>query len=83
MNRVAAESHLLLEDSKHERLGLDRRRKKKAEVKWIKWPGVIMDESVSFRSLGLRLKPHRDREWACLSSCWTACSVCSLTSLVM
>jgi len=55
VNRVAAESHLPLADSKHERLVLrDCQRKKKAVVKWIKWPGVIMDESLSFRLLGLR-----------------------------
>jgi len=59
VNRVAAESHLPLADSKHERLVVrDRRRKKEAEVKWIKWPRVIMDESLSFRSLGLK-KPVR------------------------
>jgi len=59
VNRVAAESHLPLEDSKHERLVLrDRRRKKEAEVKWIKWPRVIIDKSLSFRSLGLK-KPGR------------------------
>ena len=63
VNRVAAESHLPLEDSKHERLVLDRRRKQKAEVKWIKWPGVIMDESLSFRSLGL--KKQADARPAC------------------
>jgi len=57
VNRVAAESHLPLEDSKHERLVLRDCQRKEAEVKWIKWPRVIMDESLSFQSLGLRLNP--------------------------
>jgi len=53
---ICMESHLQLEDSKHERLVLrDRRRKNKAEVKWIK---CIMDESLLFRSLRLK-KPGR------------------------
>jgi len=49
INRVALENHLPLEESKHEKLVLrDRKRKKKAEVKWVKWLGIILDESLTF-----------------------------------
>jgi len=37
VNRIAAENHLPLEDSKHEKLVLrNKRRKKNKEVKWVK-----------------------------------------------
>jgi len=49
INRVAQENHLPLEESKHEKLVLrDRKRNKKAEVKWVKWLGIILDESLTF-----------------------------------
>ena len=49
VNRIAEENHLPLEDSKHERLVLwTKRRKKSVNVKWVKWIGIIMDESLSF-----------------------------------
>ena len=49
VNRIAEENHLLLEDSKHEKLVLRiEKRKKSADVKWVKWIGIIMDESLSF-----------------------------------
>ena len=45
-NRVAKENHLPSEKSKHEKPVLRKqRRKKNAEVKWVKWLGIIMDES--------------------------------------
>jgi len=50
VDRIAVENHLPLEDSKHERLVLrDKRRKKNAEVKWVKWLGIIMDESLTLK----------------------------------
>ena len=50
VNRVATENiYIPLEDLKHERLVLGDRRKKKAEVKWVEWPVIIMDKSLSFR----------------------------------
>jgi len=37
VNRIAKENHLLLEDSKHERLVLQmKKRKKSADMKWVK-----------------------------------------------
>ena len=49
VNRIAKENHLLLEDSKHERLVLrTKKRKKSTHVKWVKWIGIIIDESLSF-----------------------------------
>ena len=49
VNRIAKENHLPLEDSKHERLGLrTKKRKKSVEVKWVKWIRIIIDESLSF-----------------------------------
>ena len=46
---VAAENHLPLEDTRHEQLVLRKtKRRKSAEVKWIKWIGIIMDESLTF-----------------------------------
>jgi len=50
VNRIAAENHLPLEDSKHERLVLQKKsRKKNKDVKWMKWLGIIMDESLTFK----------------------------------
>ena len=50
VNRVALECHLPLEDSKHEKLVLrKKRRKMNSEVRWVKWVGIIMDESLTFR----------------------------------
>ena len=49
VNRIAEENHLPLGDSKHEQLVLRmKKRKKSAVVKWVKWIGIIMDESLSF-----------------------------------
>jgi len=49
VNRIAEENHLPLEDSKHERLVLrTKRRKKSADMQWVKWIGIIMHESLSF-----------------------------------
>jgi len=53
VNRIAAENDLPLEDSKHERLVLrNKRRKKNTEVKWVKWLGIIMDASLTFKEHG-------------------------------
>jgi len=50
VNRIAAENHLPLKDWKHERLILQKkRRKKKKDMKWVKWLGIIMDESLTFK----------------------------------
>lgn len=50
MNRVAEEKDLPLEDSKHKRLVLrNKRRRAKKDVKWVKWNGIIMDKSRSFK----------------------------------
>jgi len=50
VNRIAAENHLPLEDSKHERLILQKkRRRKNKDVKWVKWLGIIIDESLTFK----------------------------------
>ena len=50
VNRIAAENHLPLEDSKHERLVLQKkRRRKNKDVKWVKWLGIIMDESLTLK----------------------------------
>lgn len=50
INMVAEKHHLLLEKSKHGGLVLRRkRRKKNKEVKMIKWLGIIMDESLTFK----------------------------------
>jgi len=50
VNMIAAENHLRLEDSKHEQLVLQKkRRRKNKEVKWVKWLGIIMDESLTFK----------------------------------
>jgi len=50
VNRIAAENRLPLEDSKHERLILQKkRRRKNKDVKWVKWLGIIMDESLTFK----------------------------------
>jgi len=49
VNRIAEENHLPLEDSKHERLVLQtKKRKRSADVKWVKWIRIIIDESLSF-----------------------------------
>jgi len=49
VNRIAEENHLLLEDSKHEQLVLrTKKRKRSADVKWVKWIGIIMDKSLLF-----------------------------------
>ena len=48
INRIAQENHLPLEGSKHEKLVLkDKKRKKKVEVKWVKWLEIILDESLT------------------------------------
>jgi len=50
INRVANKYNLPLEKSKHERLVLrKKRRRKNSEVKMIKWLGIIMDESLIFK----------------------------------
>jgi len=50
VNRIATENHLPLEVSKHERLVLQKiRRRKKKDVKCVKWLGIIVDESLTFR----------------------------------
>ena len=50
VNRVAKENHLLLKESKDEMLMLKKkRRKKKKDMKWVKWIGIIMDESLLFK----------------------------------
>jgi len=50
INRVANKYNLPLEKSKHERLVLRKKRKRKnREVKMIKWVGIIMDESLTFK----------------------------------
>ena len=49
VNRIAEENHLPLEDLKHEWLVLrTKKRKTSVDVKWVKWIGIIMDESLSF-----------------------------------
>ena len=49
VNKIAKENHLPLEDSKHEWLVLRmKRRRKHADVKWVKWIRIIMDERLSF-----------------------------------
>jgi len=50
VTRIAAENHLALEDLKHKRLVLKKkRRKKNKDVKWVKWLGIIMDKSLTFK----------------------------------
>jgi len=50
VNRIAAENYLPPEDSKHEWLILQKkRRRKNKDVKWVKWVGIIMDESLTFK----------------------------------
>jgi len=50
VNRIAAENHLPLKDSKHEKLVLrQKRRRKNVEVKWVKWLGIISDENLTFK----------------------------------
>ncbi|KAF8419276.1 hypothetical protein EV426DRAFT_707984 [Tirmania nivea] len=52
VEEVAAEWRLPLEASKQERLILrDKKRKRKGDVKWVKWLGIILDENLS-------LEPH-------------------------
>jgi len=49
VNQIARENHLPLEDSKYEQLVLrTKKRKKSADMKWVKWIGIIIDESLSF-----------------------------------
>jgi len=49
LNRIAEENHLPLKDSKHEKLVLRIKKKKEsADVKWVKWIGIIMDKSLLF-----------------------------------
>jgi len=49
VNRIAVENHFPLEDSKHEWLVLKKKsRKKNKDVKWVKWLGIILDESLTF-----------------------------------
>ena len=48
---MAKENHLPLEESKHETLVLrQKRRQKNKDVKWVKWIGIIMHESLSFEA---------------------------------
>lgn len=50
VHKVAEECYLPLEDSKHERLVLrQNRRKENSEVRTVKWVGLVMDESLSFK----------------------------------
>jgi len=50
VNRIAAENHLPIKDSNHERLILQKkRRKKNKNVNWVTWLGIIMDESLIFK----------------------------------
>ena len=50
VNRVAKENHLHLEESKHEMLVLrKKRRQKNKDVQLVKWIGIIMDKSLSFK----------------------------------
>jgi len=50
VHRIAAENNLPLEDSKHEKLVLrNKRRKTNKDVRWVKWLGIIMDESLTFK----------------------------------
>jgi len=50
VNRIAAEHNLPLEDSKHERLILKKkRRRKNKDVKWVKWLEIIVDKSLTFK----------------------------------
>ena len=50
VNQVAKENHLPLEESNHETLVLrKKRRQKNKDVKWVKWIGIIMDESLYFK----------------------------------
>ena len=50
VNRVAKENHLALVESTHETLVLrKKRRQKNKNVKWVKWIGIIMDESFLFK----------------------------------
>jgi len=52
VNKIAAENHLPLKESKHECLVLKKNRKKKnKDVKNVKWLGIIMDESLTFKEL--------------------------------
>jgi len=49
INRVAQENHLPLEEAKHEKLVLrDKKRRRKAEVKWVKWFVIILVEILTF-----------------------------------
>lgn len=48
MNGIAAENHL--ENSKHEKLvQSNKQRGKKKQVNWVKWSGIIIDESLTFK----------------------------------
>lgn len=48
--RVAKENHLPLEESKHEKLVLrKKRRQKNKDVRLVKWIRIIMDASLSFK----------------------------------
>jgi len=48
--RIAAENYLPLEDSKHEPLVLQKKsRRKNKDMKWVKWLGIIIDESLIFK----------------------------------
>jgi len=65
VNRIAAENHLPPEDSKHEKLVLkNKRRRKNAEVKWVKWLGIITDESLTFQG---NWKARIKKAWALLT----------------
>ena len=49
VNRIAKENYRPLTDSKHEWLVLrTKKRKQSADVKWVKWIEIIMDESLLF-----------------------------------
>jgi len=48
VNRIATENYLPLKDSKYERLVLQKKkRRKNKDLKWVKWLGIIMDESLT------------------------------------
>ena len=50
VNWVAQENYLPLEESKHKTIVLRKKsRQKNGDVKWVKWIGIIMDESLSFK----------------------------------
>ena len=50
VNQVAKEYHMPLEESKHETpVVRKKRRQKYNNMKWVKWIGIIMNESLCFK----------------------------------